>query len=105
MAIHLTLRQRQILALVGEGLHNKEVADRLGIAERTVKSHLTRAADNLQSANELAENERRNSSPLRTTAAVMALIAEEYGLIEPLTLDQHERLKFLEIYTRRRVAS
>ena len=37
----LTGRQRQILALVGQGLSNKAIAFALGIAEATVKEHLT----------------------------------------------------------------
>ena len=36
-------RRRQILTLVAEGLSNKAIARRLGIAEKTVKSHLTNA--------------------------------------------------------------
>jgi DNA-binding NarL/FixJ family response regulator len=37
----LTPREREVLNLVGEGLANKQIARRLGIAERTVKAHLT----------------------------------------------------------------
>jgi len=36
----LTPRERAVLELVGEGLPNKLVADRLGVSERTVKFHL-----------------------------------------------------------------
>jgi len=37
----LTRREREVLALVGQGLANKQIARRLGIGERTVKAHLT----------------------------------------------------------------
>lgn len=37
----LTEREREVLLLVREGLANKQIARRLGIAERTVKAHLT----------------------------------------------------------------
>jgi len=36
----LSVREREVLALVAEGLANKQIAKRLGIAERTVKVHL-----------------------------------------------------------------
>jgi DNA-binding NarL/FixJ family response regulator len=38
----LTAREREVLALLGEGLPNKLIAARLGISEKTVKAHLTR---------------------------------------------------------------
>jgi len=37
----LTAREREVLALVAEGLANKLIARRLGISEKTVKAHLT----------------------------------------------------------------
>jgi DNA-binding NarL/FixJ family response regulator len=40
-AANLTAREMEVLALVAEGLANKNIARRLGISERTVKSHLT----------------------------------------------------------------
>ena len=41
-APQLTDREREVLALVGEGLPNKLIARRLEISEKTVKAHLTR---------------------------------------------------------------
>ena len=43
----LTDREREVLALVVDGLPNKLVARRLGISERTVKAHLTRIFEQL----------------------------------------------------------
>ena len=40
-AQQLTARELEVLRLVGDGLANKQIARRLGIAERTVKAHLT----------------------------------------------------------------
>ena len=37
----LTTRQAEVLALLSEGHANKEIRHRLGIAERTVRAHLT----------------------------------------------------------------
>jgi DNA-binding NarL/FixJ family response regulator len=40
-SVELTPREREVLALVRNGLANKQIARRLGISERTVKAHLT----------------------------------------------------------------
>ena len=39
--VALTAREREVLALVIEGLANKQIARRMGISEKTVKGHLT----------------------------------------------------------------
>src|SRR5438046_10382674 len=46
----LTPRERQIVALVAEGLRNKDLAERLGISEATARNHLTSILDKLQLA-------------------------------------------------------
>lgn len=37
----LTKSELRVLNLIGEGLSNREIAERLGIAEKTVKNHVT----------------------------------------------------------------
>jgi FixJ family two-component response regulator len=44
---HLTLRERQVLEGVVEGLLNKQIANRLGIVEKTVKVHRAHAISKL----------------------------------------------------------
>lgn len=41
-AIDLSPREREILNLLTEGLANRQIARRLGIAEKTVKGHMTK---------------------------------------------------------------
>ncbi|MFI1888666.1 response regulator [Streptomyces jumonjinensis] len=38
----LTARERQILTLIGEGLTNRQIGERLYLAEKTVKNHISR---------------------------------------------------------------
>lgn len=37
----LTPSERKVLELIGEGLSNREIGERLGVAEKTVKNHIT----------------------------------------------------------------
>jgi DNA-binding NarL/FixJ family response regulator len=62
----LTPRERQVLTLVARGLANKQIAGRLGISEKTVKTHLGSAFQRLGVSD-------------RTQAA---LWAERNGLLE-----------------------
>jgi DNA-binding NarL/FixJ family response regulator len=50
----LTHRQREILALVCEGLRNKEIASKLSLSEATVKVHLRKLSAKLQVRGRLA---------------------------------------------------
>lgn len=39
--VSLSLRERQILALIADALTNRQIADRLGLAEKTVRNHVS----------------------------------------------------------------
>lgn len=49
----LTVRERQIVELLGEGLTNREIGKRLFIAEKTVKHHMTQILQKLGVRNRL----------------------------------------------------
>lgn len=49
----LTPREREVIALVGEGLKNRVIAQRLGLSESTVRHHLTAVFDKLGVADRL----------------------------------------------------
>lgn len=49
--VSLSLREMEVLRLVGEGLTNREIAERLIIAESTVKTYLQRLLDKLHLEN------------------------------------------------------
>jgi DNA-binding CsgD family transcriptional regulator len=46
-ALGITPREMEILALVAEGLSNREIGERLFVSENTVKTHCSRAFDKL----------------------------------------------------------
>jgi D-alanyl-D-alanine carboxypeptidase/D-alanyl-D-alanine-endopeptidase (penicillin-binding protein 4) len=64
----LTRRQRQVLELIAEGLDNGEIAEKLGITQRTARAHVSAVLEGLGADN-------------RTQAAVMALRKGWIGLL------------------------
>ncbi len=65
--IGLTDREREVLALIGRGLSNTEIADELSISEVTVKSHVGHIFTKLD---------------LRDRAAAI-VFAFDHGIVEP----------------------
>jgi ATP/maltotriose-dependent transcriptional regulator MalT len=47
----LTERERSVIALVAQGLSNRDISNRLSISDITVRHHLTRIFDKLGVAN------------------------------------------------------
>jgi two-component system NarL family response regulator len=45
--VRMTRREREVIGLIGEGLSNKEIAQRLNIASHTVKSHVRNVMEKL----------------------------------------------------------
>jgi DNA-binding NarL/FixJ family response regulator len=50
MAEHLTPRELEILAMLADGLANREIASRLGVSDHTVKYHISSILDKLGAA-------------------------------------------------------
>ena len=46
-AVRMTQREREVIALIAEGMSNKEIAQRLAIATETVKSHVRNVMEKL----------------------------------------------------------
>jgi DNA-binding NarL/FixJ family response regulator len=63
----LTDREREVLALVGEGLSNDEIGDRLVVSPATAKTHVSRAMGKLRARDR----------------AQLVVIAYESGLVRP----------------------
>lgn len=63
----LTEREREVIRLIGEGLKNRQIADRLYISETTVRHHLTSIFSKLRVADRLE----------------LVIYAYRYGLAKP----------------------
>ena len=70
----LTDRERAVIALVGQGLSNRDISSRLGVSETTVRHHLTSIFDKLRVSNRQK----------------LLIYAHQYGLVE-LTASTQER--------------
>ncbi|MEU4209019.1 response regulator transcription factor [Streptomyces sp. NPDC026206] len=62
----LTRREREVLARLGEGMSNAEIGERLGMAEATVKTHVSRLLGKLELRSRLQA----------------AVLARELGLVQ-----------------------
>jgi DNA-binding CsgD family transcriptional regulator len=45
--VRMTPREHEVIALIGEGMSNKEISQRLNIATHTVKSHVRNVMEKL----------------------------------------------------------
>lgn len=59
----LTARERQVAELVGQGLNNREVAQRLHVSRKTVEAHLSRVFSKLDVHTRAALASRLASEP------------------------------------------
>jgi DNA-binding NarL/FixJ family response regulator len=67
----LTEREREVMALVGTGLSNEEIAERLVVSPATAKTHVSRAMVKLGARDR----------------AQLVVLAYEYGLVRPGWVD------------------
>ncbi|MNG35377.1 Transcriptional regulatory protein DegU [compost metagenome] len=60
----LTLREQEVLQLIADGLSNKAIAERLVLAEGTVKLHLHRIYSKLQVNGRVQAIQKANESKI-----------------------------------------
>ncbi|NNG39532.1 response regulator transcription factor [Flexivirga sp. ID2601S] len=71
LAQHLTERERDVVALVGQGLSNDEIAAQWFVSQATVRTHVSRAMTKLHARDR----------------AQLVVIAYQHGLAEPPAID------------------
>jgi len=75
----LTPRQEQILALIGEGMTNRQIGQRLGVTEKTIKNSVTGllACLNMQRRSQAAVYAalRRTAAPAQAAQAASGQVA------------------------------
>lgn len=69
---HLTIREREIIRLIDDGLSNKEIARHLGIEVATVKNHVHNILDKLQV-------HRRGEAAARMRGALRGRVSGQVG--------------------------
>lgn len=74
----LTDREQEVIALIGEGLTNRQIADRLNVALRTVETHRERVMRKLDV---------HDAAQLRTYASAQALLTA--GTFPPWASEMH----------------
>ena len=69
-AAGLTARQAEVLELLGQGLSNAEIADRLFVSPRTVENHVAAVLDKLDVATRAQAVERAHADGLLQAARI-----------------------------------
>jgi DNA-binding CsgD family transcriptional regulator len=89
-AVHLTRRENQLLALVSEGLKNKEISARMGITAGTVKMYLEKLFDKV-GARDRYELALYGLQTLRRSDLVQALSSNAgFALLGAVRASRHE---------------
>src|SRR5256886_8599935 len=84
-AVRMTKREQEVMQLIAEGFNNKAIAQRLGVAGDTVKSHVRNILEKLTLHSRDRKSTRLNSSHSQTSYAVFCL-KQNNGLIALRTM-------------------